>query len=131
MVFRRDMLLNIPLLVDFALLRQRCQVLIDENLRRQNVRRRAHDYTINQEVLLLEPPSASKLAPRAVGPPFESHRSTPTALSPSNALLVASTSASTSVASDPTIAARVFSQRVSLVFSIERESAVSCGNTAI
>jgi len=53
-VFHRDMLLPLPLIVDLEVLRQRRQVLIDENLRRQNLRRDFHDYTIGEEVLILD-----------------------------------------------------------------------------
>jgi hypothetical protein len=39
LVFHRDMLLNIPLIADLTMIRERRQVLIDENLRRQNMKR--------------------------------------------------------------------------------------------
>ena len=39
LAFHRDMLLNIPLLVDFELIRQRRQALIDKNLLRANAKR--------------------------------------------------------------------------------------------
>jgi transposase InsO family protein len=50
--FHRDMILNIPLLVDFELLRQRRQALIDKNLIRANAKRIDHDYQPGQRVLV-------------------------------------------------------------------------------
>jgi hypothetical protein len=44
LVFHRDMILNIPLLKDLQLLRQRRQALIDEQLIRSNRRRISYDY---------------------------------------------------------------------------------------
>jgi hypothetical protein len=44
LVFHRDMILNIPLLADLELIRQRRQALIDEQLIRSNRRRISHDY---------------------------------------------------------------------------------------
>lgn len=67
LVFRRDMLLDIPLTADFELLRQRRQVVIDRNLLRANRARINHDYQPNQEVLKLIP-NPKKLEPRAEGP---------------------------------------------------------------
>ena len=61
------MLLPIPLLMDFNLLRQRRQAVVDENNRRANLRRRFKDYEVGDEVLiLLENPA--KLDARAEGP---------------------------------------------------------------
>lgn len=66
-VFRRDMLLDIPVLVDLLLLRDNRQLVIDDNLRRQNSKRREFDYRVGQEVLLKNS-DARKLDPRALGP---------------------------------------------------------------
>jgi len=67
MAFGRDMVLPIPLLMDFNQLRQKRQVLVDENNRRANLKRRFKDYEVGDEVLiLLEDPA--KLDPRAEGP---------------------------------------------------------------
>jgi transposase InsO family protein len=65
--FHRDMVLNIPLVADLNLIRDKRQHLIDQRLIVNNRKRFAHDYQPNQEVLKLvhEP---GKLAPRAVGP---------------------------------------------------------------
>ena len=50
--FHRDMILNIPLLVDFELIRQRRQALIDRNLLRANAKRIDHDYQPGQLALM-------------------------------------------------------------------------------
>ena len=51
LVFQRDMLLPIPVLANYNLIRQRRQTIIDENNRRQNLRRRFHDYHVNDQIL--------------------------------------------------------------------------------
>jgi hypothetical protein len=66
-VFQRDMFLNIPLIADLQAIQERRQVLINENLRRQNLKRRRFDYVINQEVLV-KIPQPRKLDPRNEGP---------------------------------------------------------------
>jgi hypothetical protein len=53
MAFHQDMILNIPLEVDFALLQQQQQVLIDKNLLRANAKRIDFDYQPGQRVLKL------------------------------------------------------------------------------
>jgi transposase InsO family protein len=65
--FHRDMVLNIPLVADLNLIREKRQHLIDQRLIVNNRKRFAHDYQPNQEVLKLvyEP---GKLEPCAVGP---------------------------------------------------------------
>lgn len=67
LILQRDMLLDLPIITDLFRIQQRRQVLIDENLRRQNRKRRDYDYRIGQEVLVktLNP---GKLQPRAHGP---------------------------------------------------------------
>jgi len=67
MVFGRDMLLPIPILTDFNLIRQRRQAVIDENNRRANLRRRFHDYHIGDQVLIFVH-DPTKLQDRAYGP---------------------------------------------------------------
>ena len=54
-VFHRDMLLDIPFVADLMLLRDKRQALIDYSLRRENNRRRSHDYAIGDLVLELIP----------------------------------------------------------------------------
>ena len=53
MVFQRDMILPIPLIADFELIRQRRQAVVDDNKRRQNLRRIFHDYNVGDEVLII------------------------------------------------------------------------------
>lgn len=52
-VFNRDMWLDIPYIVDWILLREKRQLVIDENLRRANSRRNNYDYRVNDQVLEL------------------------------------------------------------------------------
>jgi len=67
LVFRRDMFLDLPIIADLLQIQQNRQVLIDENLRRQNKRRRDFNYATGQEVLI-KTVNPSKLEPRAHGP---------------------------------------------------------------
>ena len=67
LAFKRDMFLNIPLIADLQTIRDRRQTLIDENLRRQNERRRGFDYQVGQQVLLRQNDS-NKLGRRTIGP---------------------------------------------------------------
>ena len=68
-VFQRDMLLPIPIVVNLQQLRHKRQVLIDQNNLRENRRRRSHDYTIGDQIMILGfKPSLSALEPRAKGP---------------------------------------------------------------
>jgi transposase InsO family protein len=67
LVFQRDMLLPIPLLSDFELIRERRQAIIDDNARRANLRRRFRDYLIGDSVLLIVKDPAT-LQERAQGP---------------------------------------------------------------
>ena len=55
MAFHRDMVLNIPLIVDFELIRQRRQALINKNLIRANAKRIDYDYQPGQQVLKIVP----------------------------------------------------------------------------
>lgn len=67
LTFHRDMILDLPIIADLHNIQNRRQVLIDENLRRQNQKRRDYNYDVGQEVLVkaIKP---SKLEPRAHGP---------------------------------------------------------------
>jgi hypothetical protein len=67
LVFHRDMFLDIPLLADFELIRQRRQLLIDHNLQRQNAKRRHYDYRIGEQVYIKDN-DGKKLSPRTQGP---------------------------------------------------------------
>lgn len=67
LVFGRDMVLPIPILADYNLIRERRQAIIDDNNRRANLRRRFKDYQVNEQVLILERP-LGKLKPKTSGP---------------------------------------------------------------
>ena len=67
LVFRRDMLLDLPIVVDLYQIQQRRQAIIDENLMRQNRKRRDYNYAAGQEVLI-KAVNPAKLEPRAHGP---------------------------------------------------------------
>ena len=67
LVFGRDMILDIPLIADLQLIRQRRQQLIDDRLIVANRKRFSHDYSIGDEVLKLHH-QPNKLDPRAMGP---------------------------------------------------------------
>ena len=67
MAFHRDMILNIPLIVDFELLRQRRQALIDKSLLRANAKRIDHDYQPGDQALKLAT-DTKKLDQRSLGP---------------------------------------------------------------
>ena len=67
LVFNRDMFLNVPLIADWHLIARRREHLVNENLRRQNMKRRRYDYVPGQQVLkkIHEP---TKLGERTEGP---------------------------------------------------------------
>ena len=54
LVFQRDMILNIPLITDLLQLYERRQIIIDERLRRANLRRRTFAYRGCRKRLLSE-----------------------------------------------------------------------------
>ena len=67
LVFNRDMFLNIPLIADWQMLTKKREHLVNENLRRENLKRRKYDYEVNQKVLKkLHKPT--KLGERHEGP---------------------------------------------------------------
>lgn len=66
-VYRRDMLLDIPVVVDLTVLQQHRQAAIDHNLILANKKRISHDYAIGEKVLKLVY-KPNKLEPRAEGP---------------------------------------------------------------
>ena len=66
-MFRRDMFLDIPIIADLIDVQERRQIRIDENLRRQNQKRREYHYTVGQEVLI-KAVNPGKLEARAHGP---------------------------------------------------------------
>jgi hypothetical protein len=67
LVFGRDMLLPIPVLTDYNLIRERRQTLIDRNNLRENQRRHFRDYTVGDEVMIKNPNPAG-LDVRGLGP---------------------------------------------------------------
>ncbi len=67
MAFHRDMILNIPLIVDFELLRQRRQDLIDKSVLKANAKRIEFDYQPGQQAYKLVP-GPRKLDDRWEGP---------------------------------------------------------------
>ena len=67
LVFQRDMILDIPTIADWELIRQNRQQLIDNRLILANRKRFAHDYQVNDEVLKLVY-KPNKLENRAEGP---------------------------------------------------------------
>ena len=48
LVFHRDMLLPIPIIADYNTIHERRQAVIDDNARRENLRRRTRDYHIGR-----------------------------------------------------------------------------------
>jgi hypothetical protein len=67
MVFRFDTIMDVPILVDLAVLRDRRQGLVDEATRRENAKRFDFNYTVGQEVYVKEH-DPDKLQPCATGP---------------------------------------------------------------
>ena len=67
LVFRRDMFIDLPLIADLVDIQQRRQLRIDENLRRQNQKRREYHFQVGQQVLI-KTVDPNKLQPRAHGP---------------------------------------------------------------
>ena len=71
LVFNRDMFVDVPLISNLAAIRDRRQQLIDENLIRENKKRREFRYQAGQEVLL-KSVDPRKMDPKAHGP-YTSH----------------------------------------------------------
>ena len=66
-VFGRDMLVDLPIMVDLVRIQERRQLLIDKNLRRQNNKRREWNYAVGQQVMI-KAVKPSKLDARTHGP---------------------------------------------------------------
>ena len=64
LVFRRDMLLDLPIIVDLVQKQQGRQIMIDDNLMRQNRTQRDFNYMAGKETLI-KAVNTSKLEPRA------------------------------------------------------------------
>jgi hypothetical protein len=67
MVFHRDMFLDIPVIADLLTIQAKRQVLIDENLRRANMKRRPYDYAVGDFVMVKEV-DPNKMDEKAIGP---------------------------------------------------------------
>jgi hypothetical protein len=68
LVFHGDiMLLDIPLLTNFQLIRDQRQVIINENLRRTNSKHQHHDYQPGDECLIIHH-DPTKLEPHKLSP---------------------------------------------------------------
>jgi transposase InsO family protein len=66
-VFQRDMLLDIPLIANMELIRERRQHLINEQLRRHNAKRISYDYLVN-DLILIKVDDPTKMEERNIGP---------------------------------------------------------------
>ena len=67
LVFNRDMFLNIPLIADWEAITKKREHLVNENLMRENRRRRQYDYQPNQ-LVLKKNHNPRKLGERTSGP---------------------------------------------------------------
>ena len=67
LAFHRDMILDLPLIADFQIIREKRQQLIDQRLVVANRKRFSYDYTIGDEILKLNS-QPNKLEKRATGP---------------------------------------------------------------
>jgi hypothetical protein len=66
-VFQRDMLLDIPLIANMEIIRERRQHLINEQLRRHNAKRISYDYLVN-DLILIKVDDPTKMEERNIGP---------------------------------------------------------------
>ena len=66
-VFRRDMLLNVPVLVDLETIRAKRQAVVNKNNLTENRRRRYKNYQVGDKVLTITP-RPTKMQERASGP---------------------------------------------------------------
>ena len=67
LVFNRDMFLNIPLIADWHAVTKRREHLVNENLMRENRKRRRHDYAVDNRVLK-KCHNPTRLGLRTIGP---------------------------------------------------------------
>ena len=67
LAFHRNIILDVPLIVDFQIIRQKRQQLIDQRLVVANQKRFSYDYTVEDEILKLNL-QPDKLEKRATGP---------------------------------------------------------------
>jgi hypothetical protein len=71
--FQRDMFLNVPLIANLQTIRDRHQVLIDENLWRQSLKRRSFNHAAGQSVMV-KVPTPGKLDQQQATGPFLIHQ---------------------------------------------------------
>ena len=67
LVFRRDMFIDLPLIANLVDIQQRRQLKIDENLLKQNQKRREFNYQVGQQVYV-KVINPTKLSKRVEGP---------------------------------------------------------------
>ena len=67
LVFQRDMFIDVPLIADLEAIRHKRQLLVDDNVRRMNLKRREHRYAIG-DLVYVRKHDANKLDPRMIGP---------------------------------------------------------------
>ena len=67
LVFCRDMFINLPIIADLIRIQEHRQELINDNLRRQNLKRREFHYQVGQQVLI-KSINPKKLQAQAHGP---------------------------------------------------------------
>ena len=51
LVYARDMFINVPLVADWTTIANCCEQLIQENLRKQNLKRVSYDYKVGDKIL--------------------------------------------------------------------------------
>ena len=68
LAFNRDMLLDVPFIADWEVLRQKCQLRINERLRKTNKKRKSFDYQSGKSVLVKTPGILQKLGEQWTGP---------------------------------------------------------------
>ena len=67
LVFQRDMLLPIPIIANYEMIRQHRQAIINKSAAKDNLKRQFKDYNIGDEVLI-RVKDPSKLQPKFIGP---------------------------------------------------------------
>lgn len=67
LVFGRDMFLDVPMIADWHLIARRREQMVNESLRRENMKRRRYDYVQGQRVMM-KVYKPNKLEPTAKGP---------------------------------------------------------------
>ena len=67
LVYARDMFLNVPLIADWTTIAGRRKQLVQENMLKENMKRRSYDYKIGDKILkkIFKP---TKLGKRTIGP---------------------------------------------------------------